>query len=382
LDIVNVCFERKIWSVMKVIILGTRGFPNVQGGVEIHCQNLAVNLVKLGCEVVVFTRKPYIDPNIKEFKGVKLKSLFAFKMKTLETFCHTMIGVVVAFFYRPDILHIQGIGPALFAPLARFLGMKVVVTSHGSNYHHLKWGSFGKFVLRVGELFAVCFANRLIAISKFIYDEIKSKYGRESINIQNGICVKKRTHQTMFLDKRGIVPNKYILSVGRLVPEKGFHILIQAFKALAIEDWKLVIAGAADHEDEYSRDLMASTQDNSAIVMTGYLTQDRLRQLYSHAGLFILPSFYEGLPIVLLEAMSYGLPCIVSDIAGNRTVELDEDRYFKPGDTKELYHKIKRYIHQPLTDREVLDQIHYISDSYDWRHVAIRTIEIYESIYK
>ena len=367
---------------MKVVILGTRGFPNVQGGVEMHCQYLAVNLVQLGCEVIVITRKPYIDPNIKEFKGIKLKSLFAFKMKALEAFFHTMIGVLNAFFYRPDILHIQGIGPALFAPLARLLGMKVVVTSHGPNYRHLKWGPFGRFILKVGELFAVCFANRLIVISRFIHDEIKSKYGRESIIIQNGVTVKKPSEQTYLLKQLGIVHQKYILAVGRLVPEKSFHILIEAFEALAIEDWKLVIVGAADHEDEYSRHLMARTKENSAIVMTGYLTQHRLNQLYSHAGLFILPSFYEGLPIVLLEAMGYGLPCIVSDIAGNRTVKLDEDRYFKSGDTEELYHKIKRYIHQPLTAREVLDQIHYISDSYDWRHVASKTIEIYESICK
>lgn len=366
---------------MKVVILGTRGFPNVQGGVEIHCQHLAVNLVKLDCEVIVITRKPYVDPNIKEFKGIKLKSLFAFKMKALEAFCHTMIGVLVAFLYRPDILHIQGIGPALFAPLARLLGMKVVVTSHGPNYRHLKWGSFGRLILKVGELFAVLFANRLIVISKFIHDEIKSKYGRESIIIPNGVSVKKRSQQTIFLDKMGIVPYKYILSVGRLVPEKGFPILMEAFEALSIEDWKLVIAGAADHEDDYSRDLYARDKDNDKIVMTGYLTQDRLQQLYSHAGLFILPSFYEGLPIVLLEAMGYGLSCIVSDIAGNRTVELDEGRYFKPGDTEELCRKIERYIHQPLTDHEVLDQIHYITDSFDWKNVADRTMEIYESIY-
>ena len=182
---------------MKVVILGTRGFPNVQGGVEVHCQYLTENLVNLGCEVIVITRKSYVDPNIKEFKGVKLKSVFDFKVKALETFFHTMIGVWVAFLYRPDILHIQGIGPGLFTPLARLLGMKVVVTSHGSNYRHLKWGPFAKFILRIGELFSVCFANRLISISEFINDEIRSKYHKESTIIRNGVEVKKKSQQSV-----------------------------------------------------------------------------------------------------------------------------------------------------------------------------------------
>jgi len=151
---------------LKILFLGTRGFPNVQGGVEKHCEELTVNLVKEGCDVTVLTRKPYVDPTISNFKGVKLIPLPAVKSKFLEAFLHTFIGVFVAVWYKPDILHIQGIGPALFTPLVKFLGMKVVVTSHGSNYEHLKWGKFAKAILRIGEKVGVCLSDKTISVSQ------------------------------------------------------------------------------------------------------------------------------------------------------------------------------------------------------------------------
>jgi len=176
---------------MKIAILGTRGFPNVQGGVEKHCEGLAVHLVQSTCDVIVFTRRPYVDENIKEYKGVKLVALPAIRHKSLEAPLHTLIGVFAALRYRPDILHIQAIGPALFTSLARILGMKVVVTSHGSNYEHLKWGRFAKLVLRLGEFVGVVFANKVIAISKNIADDIKRKYNREATIIPNGVIIPK-----------------------------------------------------------------------------------------------------------------------------------------------------------------------------------------------
>jgi len=365
---------------MRIIILGTRGFPNIQGGVEKHCERLAVNLVNLGLEVIVFTRRPYVKNNIREFRGVKLVSLPTFKRKSLEAFLHTFIGVFTALQYRPDILHIQAIGPALFTPLARVFRMKVVVTTHGSNYKHLKWGRFAKLVLRLGEVLGVFFANEMIAITKTIAEEIEEKYKRKVNVIPNGVDKAKRVSNTDVLNVYNLEKQKYILAVGRFVPEKGLHILIDGFNMVQTPSYKLVIVGDADHEDKYSLGLKEKARENSNIVLTGFITGKPLEQLYSHAGLFVLPSYYEGLPIVLLEALSYGLPVVVSDIPANKEVKLPAERYFKCGNVTDLREKMEILLKKGLSKTEREQTRRQMQEKYNWDRIAEQTIEVYRKV--
>jgi len=384
---------------MKIIILGTRGFPNVQGGVEKHCQELAPRLVNSGCEVTVFTRDCYVDKSFKEFKGVKLVALPAMRSKFLEAFFHTLLGVFAARRIKPDILHIHAIGPAFFALLARMLGMKVVVTTHGSNYMHLKWGRIARLALRFFECVGMVFARDVIAISKGIGEEIRRKYQRKAVVIPNGVLIPQIASTEDFLRKFGLRKGKYFLAVGRFVPEKGFHDLIRAFGRLGDsrraaqnknwpqrsgghehDQWKLVIAGDADHENKYSQELKRQAKENPDVVMTGFLTGQALQEMYSHAGLFVLPSYYEGLPIVLLEAMSYGLTCLASDIAPHKEVGLKWPGVFKPGDICELSGAMEYYMNRHMSEGDKSEQIRKIKENYDWEKVATATRGVYERV--
>ncbi len=371
---------------MRVVILGTRGFPNVQGGVEKHCENLAVNLVRLGCEVIVFTREPYVDPTITEYQGVKLVALPALRHKSLEAFLHSFLGVFAARRFRPDVLHIQAIGPGLFVPLARALGMKVVLTTHGSNYKHLKWGRFARLVLRLGEFLGVKFSNQVIAISPMIAEEIRAKYKKNAEIIPNGVSIPGIIKTEEVIGRYSLEKGKYILGVGRFVPEKGFHDLLEAFSQLSSSDkdfldsgWKLVIAGDADHEDKYSAELRDKASKNKRVVLTGYLKDKPLQELYAYAGLFVLPSYYEGLPIALLEATSYGLSCLASDIPANRYLELGEDRLYRAGDVQTMAGKIKELVKCPLTPEEKEKTLRILREEYDWQKVAGKTLEVYKN---
>ncbi len=427
---------------LKIAVLGTRGFPDVQGGVERHCENLYPELVKLGCEVTVFGRKPYlktvevqgigirdkgnanltpqpstINPNpstltpnpstlnfnpstlsphpITNYKGVEMLPINCPKNKFFETFYHTFKGVIAVRMINPDILHIHAIGPSLYIPLARLLGLKVVMTNHGPDYARQKWNWFAKQVLKLGELLGSKFANKIICISHGIADNITKKYKRNPAIIPNGVVIPEILPPGDTLKRFGLEKGKYILAVGRFVPEKGFHDLVEAYE-LAHSSWlmahreskenfkpqiksldsipssyelsamsyKLAIVGDADHEDKYSQELKAKAKENPNVVLTGFLTGKPLQEIYSNAGIFVLPSYYEGLPIVLLEAMSYGLSCIVSDIPANREVPLDDNRYFKPGDINCLSQKIYEFLTKPFTTKEKTDQIALIKTNY------------------
>ncbi|MBU1043377.1 MAG: glycosyltransferase family 4 protein, partial [Candidatus Omnitrophica bacterium] len=220
-----------------------------------------------------------------------------------------------------------------------------------------------------------------------IADNIKIQYKKEAVIIPNGVVMPEIMKTDDALKKYGLEKGKYILVVGRFVPEKGFHDLIESFKQLsAMSDelsansWNLVIVGDADHEDDYSRGLKQNAQENENIVLTGFLTGQPLQELYSHAGLFVLPSYHEGLPIVLLEAMSYGLSCIVSDIPANREVCLDAQRYFKPGDNEDLVGKLRQFIAKPLSSEEQNKQRQLSAKDYNWEEIAKKTIKVYQGI--
>ncbi len=365
---------------MRVVILGTRGFPRVQGGVEKHCEGLSVSLVATGCEVITFTRKPYVDKTITSFKGVRLVALPAPKNKFAENIVHTFICIIAARRFKPDIIHFQAVGSALLIPLARLLGMTVVFTTHGSNYKHLKWGLFAKLVLRLSEYMGVKFANEVIAISKTIAGEINDKYRRHVTVIPNGVDIPRLSENDAVLKRLDLAKQKYVLAVGRLVPEKGFDTLIKAFLSARLKDCKLVIAGDADHQDAYSRGLKEAAVNNQNIVLPGFLTGNDLGELYSHAGLFVLPSYYEGLPIALMEALGVGLACIASDIPGNRDLNLAGERYFKPGDEKALCEKLTEFASRPLTEKEMNEQVAWIASEYNWEPIARRTSAVYNKL--
>ena len=365
---------------LRVVVLGTRGFPDVQGGIETHCENLYPRLAERGCEVFVVTRKPYVDASNRIYRGVNLIPLGCPKNKSLEAFSHTLRGVMAARKLSPTVLHIHGIGPSLLVPLARLLKLKVVMTNHGPDYNRDKWGILAKSVLRLGERLGSRWANGVICISDPIAADIQKRHGTIATVIPNGVNLPPLCETQESLDEYGLTKNQYVLSVGRFVPEKGFHDLIEAFHALQPVGWKLVIVGRADHEDNYSSRLKAMAQSNANVILPGFLKGKPLQELYAHAALFVLPSYHEGLPIVLLEAMSYGLDCIASGIPANRNIPFGEDRFFEPGNIAQMSALMARRIEAPLSEEEKGAMRRLVAETYNWESIAEKTISVYHTV--
>jgi glycosyltransferase involved in cell wall biosynthesis len=366
---------------MKIFVTGTRGIPDIPGGVEKHCQELFPRIAAQGHEVLLCTRSPYVTRRIGEWRNVRLINCYAPRIKSLEAIVHTLVSLVKARLHSPDIVHIHAIGPSILTPLARIMGLKVVVTNHGPDYDREKWGKLAKWVLRSAEKISGIYANEVIAISTVISDIIKRRCHRDAHLIHNGVDLPNKSKGFEFLDQIGVKPGGYALGVARFVPEKGLHDLIEAFRALQSE-YKLVIAGDADHESQYSRDLKRKASEDDRVIMTGYITGEPLNQVYSHARLFALPSYHEGLPIVLLEAMSYGLPVLVSDIPANKEVDLPAERYFCCGDVDDLRNKMESLLRKGLSEEEQKKIRGVIENKYNWDRIAKQTIEVYRKAAK
>lgn len=365
---------------LRVGVTGLRGIPGVMGGIESHCEELYPRMLSIDPDIsiTVAARRPYVRQHAPYTVGsVRVVPLPSTRISaaeaTLNTLAATLYFGVVR---RVDLLHIHAIGPALLTPLARLLGLRVVVTHHGRDYRRAKWGSFAKWMLVTGERFALKYAHQVIVVSDTLAGELRREFPTRADRVHyvpNGVpaVITDDREDHRVLERFGLQRGGFILSVGRLVPEKGFADLVAAHRR-SDNPMPLVIAGGADHETPFVRDLRGQASDQ--VIFTGMLPRDELRTLYRNAGLFVLASHHEGLPIAALEATAVGAPTLLSDIDANLDVGLPRERYFPMGDVAELSRR--------LCDDSLLVPVDAVAirARFNWDRIAEQTIDVYCNI--
>lgn len=358
-------------------MIGTRGFPGIQGGVERHCERLYPCME--GAEIRVFRRKPYVNAAYSEtvYPHIKFRDFPSTRISGVEAAVHSLLSTVVSAFSDAEVVHVHNIGPAMFTPLLKLAGKKVVLTYHSANYEHDKWGAAAKMILRLSEKIALSAADRVIFVNKFQMQRYSAEIQAKSCYVPNGIVPLKKPAGTDFIGQLGLAQGGYLLSVGRMTPEKGFDVLIDAYNRLQT-DVKLVIAGAPDQGSGYLDELKRLAGGNGNVIFPGFADGERLAQLYSNAAAYVLPSRIEGFPLVLLEAMSFGLPLIVSDIEATHLLDLPEVSYFKAADTAALSGKLQELLASSDTGAYRCHTVN-LAD-YDWGGIAARTFGIYEEV--
>ena len=312
---------------------------------------------------------------LQEWQGVKLVNVDSPKKKSFEAIIHTFRAINKAKALGADVLHVHAIGPAMLTPYAKMRGLKVVFTHHGPDYDRDKWGFVAKTMLKLGERMGCEFADEVIVISDVIKNLIAKKYGRtEHVHlIYNGVPKPEICEYPEYFEELGIEKGKYILGMCRFVPEKNLHHLVEAFAQTQHGDCKLVLAGDTDFEDDYSRGLKKMAKENG-VVLTGFVKGKKLHSLLTNCRCYCLPSSHEGLPISLLEAMSYRVPVVVSDIPANLEVGLTPSCYFPVGNVDALAEKLQKNID------ESYHSVEYDISKYDWDVIAKQVLEVYQQL--
>lgn len=362
-------------------MIGQKGIPSRAGGVEIHVEELAAGLAKAGVEVDVYCRKYYCKNRIKEHRGIHLVYIPTISTKHLDAIIYTFLATIVALGRGYDVFHYHACGPSSLCWIPKAFGKKVVCTTHGFDWKRAKWGTIGQDYLKFGEKMIGKYADEIIVLNDPMKEYFQETYGRETTVIPNGVEAPALLDAEIIREKWGLEKGSYILFLGRLVPEKGIHYLIEAYQRLHT-DKKLVIAGGSSHSDDYVERLAAMSIDNDNIIMTGFVSGKTLEELYSNAFLYVLPSDVEGLPISLLEAMSYKRCCLISDIKENITTSKDNAFSFKRGSIQDLYEKLKEI--EALPGEELVrfgEQAgQYVLNTYRWENVVAKTMEVYEKV--
>lgn len=366
---------------LRIVMLGLRGFPDVQGGVERHVEHLSRRLVELGCEVEAIVRSPYMPKGSPAtWHGVKLSPIWSPRITGVEALVHSFLGVLFAARAKPDILHIHSIGPALFAPLARALGLRVVVTHHVLNYENEKWGPAARTLLRLGERIGMTFSHARIAVSRFLADRVTRDYEVHIRVIPNGLGeLAQPLPSNATLRQFGLTAGRYLLTVARIDPQKCQLDLIEAFRRAQPTDWRLALAGGADYASDYVRAVVDAAKQTPGVVLLGRQKEAALAELYANAGAFVLPSSHEGQPIAVIEALGYGCPVILSDIPAHRELGIAAGWFFRAGDAAALAERLRAVFRDPPDRKQHAADRDRILQRHDWRLIARSTLDVYRA---
>ena len=370
----------------NIAMFGHKHIPSREGGVEIVVEHLAVRMVRMGHKVTCYNRGgSYVETEDAEFdedrsryRGVKIKKAFTINAKGLAAASSSFFASLAAGFGKYDVVHIHAEGPCILCGFLKACDKRVIVTIHGLDHKRAKWGRFASWYIMKGEQAAAKYADEIIVLSKPVQDYFMELYGRRTTFIPNGVEEARQLSPDIIRTKWGLDKDDYILYLGRIVPEKGIHYLIEAYKGLDT-DKKLVIAGGSSDTDEYYNKIKDMAAGSDSIIFTGFVQGPTLEELFSNAYLYCLPSDLEGMPLSLLEAMSYGNACLTSDIPECADVISDNGVTFKKGDVKALAKCLSELIKDKAAVEAYKAQVAtYITERYNWDDVVSRTLKLYD----
>ncbi len=368
----------------KIAFIGHKRVPSREGGVEIVAEELSVRMASRGLDVTLYNRrghhisgKDFDNKKLKEYKGVHIKSVFTINKAGLAAMTSSFFASLRAAFSSCKIVHYHAEGPCAMMWIPKLFGKRCVATIHGLDHKRAKWGNFASSYIKFGEKCAVKFADEIIVLSENLKNYFLETYGRETVYIPNGISKATKCDPQLITEKYGLIGGDYILFLGRIVPEKGISYLIDAFKSVET-DKKLVIAGGASDTDEYMQYIKAMADSDDRIIFTNFVEGRLLAELYSNAYIYTLPSDLEGMPLSLLEAMSYGNCCLTSDIPECAEVVSDKGFTFKKSSIADLNSKLQYLCDNPQTVSDFSAiSADYICSKYNWDDVVQKTLSLY-----
>ena len=369
---------------LKIAMIGHKRIPSREGGVEIVVDELSTRMVKLGCRVDAYNRygkhtagKQFDQRRGRYYNGIRLITIPTPKSSSLNAIVYSFFAAVRALFGRYDVIHFHAEGPCIMLLIPKLFGIRIVATIHGLDWQRSKWGNFASRMLKLGEKIAARYADEVIVLSRNMQEYFSENYGRQTHYIPNGITRPQIRKAELIRERYGLEKDGYILFLARIVPEKGLHYLIEAFYQLKT-DKKLVIAGGSSHSHAYMEQIQEMAARDERIIMTDFVHGQCLEELYSNAYLFVLPSDVEGMALTLLEAMSFGNCCLVSDIKENTEVVEEHAVTFRKGDVEDLKQKLSGLLDAPERVEAIRQESRdFICSKYNWDDVVAETLKLY-----
>lgn len=364
---------------MHIAMLGLKGIPATYGGVERYTEEVAVRLAERGHEVLVYCRNHYTTRQIaqKDYRGVRLMRMPTLNLRVTDTLSHTFLSTVDVMRRHPDVAIYHSLGNAPLTLPPRISGIPTALVLHGQEWREDKWEGLPRHLFQACERMSFTCASRVCVIARWLQDDLRARYRRETNFVSTGASL-PAPRPAQQLAAFGLDRHRYLLFVGRLVPEKEVHTLLEAYRGLET-DMPLVIVGDVQRRDPYLDQLHALAGPN--VHFLGFRYGEELTELYSNAYLYILPSTAEGIALTLLEAMALDNCVVVSDIPQNLEAASPLGFPFRTGDATDLRRVLQQLVDQPglVAERRALARKH-ISSQYNWDDVTDRYEQLCEEL--
>lgn len=369
---------------LKVAMIGHKRIPSREGGVEIVVEELSTRMIDLGHQVTCYNRKghhvsgsEFDTTTLSEYKGVQLKNVWTLDKKGLAALTSSFSAALKAAFGKCDVVHFHAEGPCAMLWIPKLFGKRCIATIHGLDWQRAKWSGFASKYIQFGEKVASKYADEIIVLSKNVQQYFLTTYQRKTRFIPNGVNRPIIREAKEILNQYGLKEDSYILYLGRIVPEKGLRYLIEAFQQVQT-DKKLVIAGGSSDTQGFLDEIKELAKEDQRILFTGFVQGTILDELYSNAYIYTLPSDLEGMPLSLLEAMSYGNCCLTSDISECKEVVEDKAIVFQKSNVSDLKQKLQALCDSPaIVQKYKAEAADFICKKYNWDDVVRKTIELY-----
>jgi glycosyltransferase involved in cell wall biosynthesis len=360
---------------LRIAMIGSRGVGSHYGGIERMLDALCPELAARGHDVDVFGRinvtfDDIVLPGGGSVRAVRTAAVGGKHGENLSRSVHALWLAM----RRYDVVHFHAIGPGILSTATRLFRQKSLVTIHGLDHQRAKWGRIAKRCLSLAERTLVANADGISVVSEPLRRYFEEVYGAATAFVPNGLNRGDRVPPGVLLREHQLQAGRYLLFASRLTPEKGCHDLIAAFNTVPT-DMRLVVAGASG-TPEYLAALRAAA-DPARVCFVGHRTGDELAELFCNAYAFILPSHLEGMSMALLEAVSFGVPGLVSDIEENHAVLGTEGFFFPPRDVPALRAALGDLLAAPEKVAAVARRLAMLNRP-DWAEVAAR----YDSLYR
>ncbi len=309
---------------LTIVMIGQKGLPARSGGIERHVSSVAAGLVGRGYRVVVYGRRWYVG-NGKPPEGVEQRFSSGIRTKHLDAITHSFTALLDARRIKPDVIHLQGSSVALLAPIARLLHprAKLVVTFHCIDAGHAKWNWLAKKILRIGEWVACHVPDKTIVVSQTLLRDCLRRFSTQTVYISHPFDVEKNQVPTEPLAAFGLRKDHYLISAGRLVPNKHIHLLIQAYAKVRelrpdlFAQIPLVIVGGGVWTDAYVSWLSQLAASVPGVQLLGERCGIELAALQAHAMAHVFPTLTEGLSFAMLEAGAFARPALATALPQN-----------------------------------------------------------------